>query len=91
MTWGLLKKQGAKMPLTRQEKKKLNNHSTMKVNVNPDELPDIVCSKCQSKIFQPAQRIKKLSAILSPDGKKRYVNIPVVICAMCKEELPQRP
>ena len=68
-----------------------NNKQTMKVNVNPDELPDIECSKCKSKIFQPAQRIKKLSAILSPDGKERYVNIAVVICAMCKEELPQRP
>ena len=79
------------MPITRQEKKQLDNHLSMKVNVNPDELPDIICSKCQNKIFIPAQRIKKLSAILSPDGKERYVNIPVVICAMCKEELSQRP
>lgn len=81
------------MPISRQEKKQLNNHQnqTLKVNVNPDELPDIECSKCKGKIFQPAQRIKRLSAILSPDGKERYVNIPVVICAMCKEELPQRP
>ena len=81
------------MSMTRQRKKQLNNHQnqTMKVNVNPDELPNIICSKCKSKIFIPAQRIKKLSAILSPDGKERYVNIPVVICAICKEELPQRP
>ena len=79
------------MPITRQEKKQLSNKQTMKVNIKTDELPDIVCSKCQSKIFIPAQRIKKLSAILSPDGKERYVNIAVVICAMCKEELPARP
>lgn len=79
------------MPITRQEEKQLNNHSTMKVNINPDELPDIVCSKCKGKIFIGAQKIKKLSAILSPDGKERYVNIPVIICAMCKEELPQKP
>ena len=83
------------MSMTRQQKKQLNNHqtSTKKVNVNPDELPDIECSKCKGKIFQPAQRIKKLSALhpQKPDGKERYVNIAVVICARCKEELPQRP
>lgn len=79
------------MPMTRQQKKQLNNHQTMQWKGNPDELPDIECSKCKSKIFQPAQRIKRLSAILSPDGKERYVNIPVVICAMCKKELSQRP
>ena len=81
------------MPITRQEKKQLNNKQTLKVNVNPDELPDIVCSKCKGKIFIPAQRIKKLSALhpQNPDGKERYVNIAVVICAMCKEELQQRP
>jgi DNA-directed RNA polymerase subunit RPC12/RpoP len=72
----------------------VNNNQKSKplqLNVNPDELPDIECHKCKSKIFIPAQRIKRLSAILSPDGQERYVNIAVMICAMCSEELSQRP
>jgi len=77
------------MNLTRQQKKQAKK--PVQLNINPDTLPDIECIECKSKYFIQALRIKRVSAIISPDGKERYVQIPVMLCASCNEELSQKP
>lgn len=60
---------------------------------NPDELPDVVCGnpECGGTVFIQAQRIKKVSALLSPDGTARYIQTPVGVCLKCSTPLPLRP
>ena len=65
--------------------------NSVQVKVNPDELPDIKCSECEGVVFIPAQRIKKLSAILSPDGQEKYVQMPVAACLKCHAVLEVKP
>ena len=50
------------------------------VNINPDDLEDIKCKKCGSKNFTQVYQMKKLSALLSPNGQEQIVTLPVFIC-----------
>lgn len=57
------------------------------VNVDLAQLPSVVCHKCQGEIWAQRVRLKKLSALLSPQGKDQLVPITVLVCASCGEEL----
>jgi len=59
------------------------------VNINPDDLHDITCKKCDSKNFTQVYQMKKLSALMSPTGQEQIVTLPVFICNDCKEELSE--
>ena len=65
------------------------------ININPDELDDIVCEKCENPTFVPASLFKKLPASLSPTGKATLVPLQVFECSACKwvneEFLPKMP
>jgi hypothetical protein len=62
------------------------------VNINPDDLTDISCHECDGKHFVQVYRMKKLSALISPDGQEQLVTMPMFICNDCgavpKEYLP---
>ena len=44
------------------------NMNAGQVNINPSDLTDILCEKCESQTFEPVYLFKKLSAVLSPTG-----------------------
>lgn len=54
---------------------------------------ELVCEKCGCKVFQEGVMIRKVSALLTGQGKPGLVPIPVFLCAECghvnKEFLPQ--
>lgn len=60
------------------------------VNINPNDLQDILCSNndCASTNFVQVYQMKKLSALLSPDGQEQIITIPVFICDDCGTEMP---
>ena len=47
------------------------------------------CKKCGSKNFTQVYQMKKLSALLSPNGQEQIVTLPVFICNDCGEELSE--
>ena len=53
------------------------------VNINPDDLEDVVCEKCGGQIFTPAFLFKKISAVLSPNGKASMIPLNVFKCDHC--------
>ena len=67
-----------------------NNQVPPRLNINPDTLPNCVCV-CGSIHFFPALIVKKISAILSPDGRDQYFSMQVNICAKCHTALPDHP
>ena len=54
--------------------------------VNPDDLQDIVC-ECGSELWEQAMKLKKMSAIVSPDGQEKIAMVPVLVCKKCGKEL----
>ena len=63
------------------------------VNINPEDLTDVVCEKCENQTFTMAFLFKKISAILSPNGKESMIPLQVYKCDECghinKEFLPK--
>tara|TARA_R110001599_G_scaffold1706_5_gene8472 strand:- start:23217 stop:23450 length:234 start_codon:yes stop_codon:yes gene_type:complete len=65
------------------------------VNINPDDLIDVLCEKCENQTFTTSFMFKKISAVLSPNGKESMLPIQVYKCDSCghinKEFLPKNP
>lgn len=53
-----------------------------------DEAIDVVCQECEADVFIQGSRIKRISAIMSPDGKEKYVWSAVAVCVKCNAVLP---
>ena len=60
-----------------------NTPPETQVKINPSDLKDVVCEECGGKVFRQASMFKKLSALLSPNGKDSIVPIPVFRCDDC--------
>jgi len=83
-----------------QKRAKLNRQNKrMQLNLNPDDLPDVACQNvvdaisgdaCGNKTFIDGKMIKKVSALVSPDGRDGYLNIGVSICCKCFATLPHK-
>lgn len=69
--------------------KKINNVPKGSIKLNPNDLPAVKCI-CGSENFLLGVKIKKLSAILSPNGQESYINISVAICVRCYTDLPPK-
>ena len=53
------------------------------VNINLNDIPNVECDKCHNKTFKPVFIIKKISALVSPNGKETIVPIQVYSCDSC--------
>ena len=53
------------------------------VNINPDDLVDVCCDKCGNQTFVQAFLFKKLSAVLSPNGKESMIPLQIFKCDEC--------
>ena len=60
-----------------------NGQPNTNVNVNPDDLTDVFCNECGNQTFAPAFLFKKLSAVLSPNGKASMVPLQIFKCDKC--------
>ena len=76
--------------MMRSKKKRLNRQESPQFNIDPTTLPTIEC-ECGNDIFDPAIRIRRVSAIISPEGKAGYVHEPVMVCRKCSKLLPATP
>ena len=60
-----------------------NEQAGANININPEDLEDVVCDKCENQTFEMVLMFKKLSAILSPSGKESLIPLQVYRCAEC--------
>jgi hypothetical protein len=61
----------------------LNANRQPGLNINPNDLEDMVCSKCECQTFEPVFLFKKLSAVMSPTGKETLIPLQVYRCTEC--------
>ena len=63
--------------------KEINMNQQQQVNINPDDLTDVLCKKCGNQTFTQVFLFKKLSAVLSPNGKDSMIPLQVFKCDEC--------
>jgi len=54
-----------------------------RINVNPKDLDNIVCEKCDGSYFRQVQILKRMSALISPNGQEQRIAIPIIRCDDC--------
>ena len=52
-------------------------------NVDLTHAQDIICEKCEGKGFKQTMMLKKLSALLSPNGQEAIIPVGVFACESC--------
>jgi len=57
------------------------NPTQMQIDISREE--NIKCEKCEGKIFSPVFIIKRISPLISPDGKETLVPLQVFKCEKC--------
>ena len=62
---------------------KMNPGQQANINLNPEDLEDVLCEKCESQTFSQVFLFKKLSAVLSPNGKDTFVPMQTYKCTDC--------
>jgi len=45
---------------------------------------DYVCERCEAPFFETVMLVKKISALVSPNGQQMLIPQPVFRCAECK-------
>jgi len=53
------------------------------VKINPNDLEDVVCEHCGNQTFTQAFLFKKISAVMSPNGKASMIPLQVFKCDEC--------
>lgn len=61
----------------------MNQDQEQQISVNPSDLTDVTCESCECQTFSMAFMFKKLSAILSPNGKDSLIPLQVYTCTSC--------
>jgi len=61
----------------------------LNVDINPEDLETVTC-KCGMKVWMQGMIIKKVSKFQIGEAKDRLMQIPLVVCAKCKEPLPDQ-
>jgi uncharacterized Zn finger protein len=56
---------------------------TQQINVDLSQAQDIVCENCGNYTFEEVLLMKRLSALVSPNGKEALVPIPTFACNAC--------
>ena len=59
------------------------NSNTQNININPNDLEDVVCNKCECQTFEQIFLFKKISAVLSPTGKETLIPLQTYRCTKC--------
>tara|TARA_R110002096_G_scaffold337554_3_gene530887 strand:+ start:2461 stop:2709 length:249 start_codon:yes stop_codon:yes gene_type:complete len=63
--------------------KEINMNNQQQINIDPNDLEDVSCEKCEGQVFVPAFLFKKISAVLSPNGKASMIPLNIFKCDAC--------
>lgn len=66
-----------------------NAEGSPQLNIDLHSQPEVQCLKCNSIFFHEVVFFKKLSAIISPNGKEQVVPITTFACTSCGNINPE--
>lgn len=58
-----------------------------KMNIDLEQLPTVYCDECDSDEWIEVSMIKKVSALISPNGQEGVIPVPQLVCASCGRKL----
>ena len=61
----------------------MNETKQTQININPKDLDNVVCEKCNSPYFKEVKIIKKMSALISPSGREEILPLDFIRCDDC--------
>lgn len=57
------------------------------MNLDPETIlknaVDIICPKCENNVFESVTLLKKISALVSPNGQEMILPVPAYRCTEC--------
>ena len=53
------------------------------LNIDLSQTTEEVCEACEHPVFTQAYKIRKLSALLSPNGQESLIPVQTYACAKC--------
>ena len=56
----------------------------LKQKLNINDTTSVVCEKCQNNTFQEVVFLRKVSALMTGNGKPAFIPIPSMICSKCQ-------
>ena len=56
---------------------------TMQEQIDISKTSAIKCEKCENQTFKQTLLLRKVSALISPNGQEQYVPIAVFACEKC--------
>jgi hypothetical protein len=59
-----------------------DNNETPRPQIDPSTLPWLACN-CGGMIFDGGVMVKKLSALLSPNGQEEIIPAEIIVCKSC--------
>jgi|TARA_Y100000034_G_C6672873_1_gene295505 hypothetical protein len=54
------------------------------IQVNIKDAEDVKCESCENLYFKPVFRIKRLSPLVSPNGKEAFIPVQLLACIKCE-------
>tara|TARA_Y100000593_G_scaffold54640_1_gene102158 strand:- start:85 stop:348 length:264 start_codon:yes stop_codon:yes gene_type:complete len=64
----------------------MSNNPQQMMNVDISQTTEIFCGKCKNPIFVKALRLRKLSALMSPNGQEAVIPMETLVCGSCGKE-----
>jgi len=65
----------------------------LKLNISLDKTQEVVCEKCEGKVFQEGLMLRKASKFLTGTAQDALIPLPVFSCSACghvnEEFLPE--
>ncbi len=61
------------------------------IRLDLNSCPDVACHSCESGYFKQVFKMKEVSPLQSPSGKKEYVGRIVFVCNSCDVEMKVDP
>ena len=59
------------------------NQQPQQKKINFEDLTDVKCDECQGEYFRPAAMMKRLSPLISPNGKEQLIPVQIFRCDDC--------
>jgi len=78
--------------VNRKQMRKMNKlQKPQQININPDDTTPVAC-ECGHDVFNnQGVRVRKVSAIMSPNGQEMYITTGAPYCVKCGVALPGKP
>lgn len=53
------------------------------ITITEENTTEVLCENCKTGLFEQCIMLRKMSALMSPNGVEQMIQIPVMVCKNC--------